>query len=249
MKRPLVCFVAVESRIGRQVRGDLAPSPWRLKQYTPDAAEGCKLLPADITLLAAPALDAETLGLIVKLSGPEFPPVLVIAPDEEPRSIADALSSGATDVARYPFAREELTARVESILRRQQWNDADQERPLLVLDSAAQSLAIGGRQVTLPRREWDVLQTLIEYGGSPVPPDRLEQASDDRQLSRSTVIATISRLRGRLRQLGVAGIYVHTIPGKGYQLELSLPVQELNTDGTEHPAPPPDDGCGPSVAI
>lgn len=230
MKRPFVCYVAVEPELGSQVRADLTPSPWRLKHYTLANADGCKTDAIDFTLLVTPDVDARALSLIVNLSGPDAPPLLVITPDEEPRSIADALSSGATDVTRYPFARAELAARVESILRRRQWNDADPTSPLLVLDGAHHSLVIGDRQVTFPPREWMIFKTLIEYGGTPVTAARLSQVDQGRALSHATVVATISRLRGRLRRLDVSGIRVHTIPGRGYQLDLSLPMFALPRD-------------------
>lgn len=121
----------------------------------------------DAVALDLMLLDGSGLDLLrdLRASGDRTPVLLLTALDE----VADrvrGLDAGADDYLGKPFDLDELAARLRALARRKEgraaakiaWRD-------LVLDPATLGATVSGRPVALSRREFIVLQALIERPG------------------------------------------------------------------------------------
>ena len=105
------------------------------------------------------------------------PVIMLTARDEEPDRVA-GLEVGADDYVVKPFSPRELTARVKAVLRRAgrpaggDAHDVYELGPLRVL-SAAREVTVGGAEVLLTQREFDLLEFLVRHPGQVVTRDQL----------------------------------------------------------------------------
>ncbi|MFB4310624.1 response regulator transcription factor [Actinomadura sp. GTD37] len=129
----------------------------------------------------------------------------------------DGLNLGADDYLAKPFAFDELVARVKALARR----NAAALPPVLehggiTLDTARREAFRDGRPVPLSRKEYAVLEVLMQARGTVVSTeDLLERAWDENTDPFTTVVkVTMSKLRTKL---GGPAVIV-TVPGSGYRL-------------------------------
>lgn len=129
------------------------------------------------------------------------------------------LDAGADDYVSKPFEPSELEARVRALCRRR----AGLSRPNvelgpLVFDIGTRQAHLHGALLDLPRREGDVLETLILRAGRVISKEQIAEAiggfSD--LVSDNAIELYISRLRRRLEPAGVA---IRTVRGLGYIIE------------------------------
>jgi DNA-binding response OmpR family regulator len=148
------------------------------------------------------------------------PIILVTARGEETSRVA-GLELGADDYVVKPFSAPEVVARVRAHLRRARGS----KEPEVVLrvgavevDRASRRCSVDGRPVELTRREFDLLQTLLEYVGRVLTRDQLlDIAWDTSFVSPKTVDVHVASLR---RKLGGA-LQISALRGVGYRLETS----------------------------
>jgi len=127
------------------------------------------------------------------------------------------LSLGADDYLAKPFAFAELVARVRALGRRStpaappQLSAGD-----LALDPARRTVLRAGRELTLTRKEFGVLEVLLGAGGTVVSSeDLLERVWDEHtDPFTTTVRVTMMTLR---KKLGDPPL-IHTVVGAGYRL-------------------------------
>ena len=125
-------------------------------------------------------------------------PVLILTARDAVGDRVAGLRSGADDYLVKPFAFEELLARVEALARRSNGRAANTLRVGgLVLDLAQRSVSVDGTTVTLPRREYALLEFLALKAGAVVGrPDIEAKIYDAHVEPRSNVVdASISILR------------------------------------------------------
>jgi DNA-binding response OmpR family regulator len=146
------------------------------------------------------------------------PIILLTARGEETSRVA-GLELGADDYVVKPFSAPEVVARVRTHLRRLQRDPA--KKPTLHagkvdLDLEARRCTVGGRQVDLPRRQFDLLATLMQAPGRVFTREQLlEHAWGTPYLSAKTVDVHVARLRA---ELGDA-VKIVALRGVGYRLE------------------------------
>jgi DNA-binding response OmpR family regulator len=147
-------------------------------------------------------------------------PVLIATARSDVAERVRTLNLGADDYLVKPFSPEELVARIRALLRRPK-KISD---PILVLgnvtlDTSAMMLQIGGKQIELPRRELNVLATLLGAQGRLLPKRKLEDAiySFDSEVTPNAIEAAISRVRKRLETHG-ASVEIVAMRGLGYIL-------------------------------
>ncbi|MGW3103353.1 response regulator transcription factor [Streptomyces sp. NPDC001100] len=142
--------------------------------------------------------------------------IVVTARGEEADRVA-ALDEGADDYLVKPFGLAELLARIRAVLRRVQPPDSELLRhgPLAV-DLRTRKVTVGGREVALTPKEFDILECLAADPGRVVTRQEvLERAWDAHWYGPTKVLDVhIAALR---RKLGVPGL-VETVYGRGFRL-------------------------------
>src|SRR4051812_39080683 len=192
---------------------------------------GCFDGPSGLEAAQRPGVDAVVLDLMLpglngiavcralRTSGNDVPVLMLTARGAVAERVA-GLEAGADDYLVKPFALEELHARLRAIRRRR--NQEEDHRLVvghLVLDPLEQRVWVGGEEVTLPRREFAMLTSLMESSGRVVSRARLyDDVWDDEVDIRSNALEVhMSRLRNRLS--ASRDVTITTLRGVGYRLE------------------------------
>ncbi|MEV7405507.1 response regulator transcription factor [Streptomyces sp. NPDC091267] len=143
--------------------------------------------------------------------------ILMLTASGALRDRVAGLSLGADDYLGKPFAYDELLARVLALGRRARPALPPViERAGLVLDTSRRQASRDGRYLSLSRKEFAVLETLLRADGAVVSSDDLiEQVwEEDTSYRTSAVRVTLSKLRAKLGEPPV----VETVPGAGYRI-------------------------------
>lgn len=175
-----------------------------------DAAHAAAVL--DLGLPRVDGLDALA---AVRAAGVRMPVLVLTARDAVPDRVR-GLDAGADDYVVKPVDLDELAARLRALVRRA--HDQPQERleaQGVVLESAARRVAVGGREVALSTREFDLLHALLLAGGRVLSREQLEQQiyGWGREVESNTIEFHVHHLR---RKLGPG--LIQTVRGVGYAI-------------------------------
>ena len=175
----------------------------------------------DLVLLdiSMPGLDGwATLERIREVS--DVPVVMVSALGAELEKVR-ALRGGADDYVTKPFGRQELLARVESVLRRapapglrESYRDA-----WLEVDFEQRRVRAHGQEVELTPLEFRLLGAFVDHPGQLLAHDQLLQLvwGGERGSSRDQVKLYVGYLRRKLEPAGVPADAIETVRGFGYR--------------------------------
>jgi DNA-binding response OmpR family regulator len=149
-------------------------------------------------------------------------PIIMLTARTSEADRVSGLDLGADDYVIKPFSLRELAARVRAALRRRSSGTADTKGPQvyrgahLVADFDAISIAVDGSAVRLTRREFELLQFLVENKNRVLSRDRLLERvwGYDRFVETRSVDVHVGRLRAKL---GTAGQQIETVVGLGYR--------------------------------
>ena len=147
--------------------------------------------------------------------------ILLTARGEESDRVV-GLRLGADDYVVKPFSPAELVARVDAVLRRLD-TTPDAQPPLefggLVIDPAARRVTVGGEEVALTQREFDLLVFLARHPGQAFTRnalmDRVWRYSF--YTDTSTVTVHIRRLRAKIEADPALPRHIDTVWGVGYR--------------------------------
>ena len=154
-------------------------------------------------------------------------PVLLLTARALEAEKVRALHAGADDYVTKPFGREELVARVHTLLRRARASrpepkDERFEDGSLIVVFASREVRIDGEVVALTPTEWRLLAALVRHAGQVLSPDQLlEQAWEDPTgVGRDRVKFAVLRLR---RKLGfdATDSPIESVRGFGYRYRTS----------------------------
>ena len=128
----------------------------------------------------------------------------------------DGLELGADDYLGKPFAFIELVARVRALSRRAPTAPPVLRRADLSVDRARHRASRGAHPLSLTRKEFGILETLLAADGALVSAEELlEQVWDANVDPFSNIVSvTIARLR---RKIGDPPL-IETVVGKGYRM-------------------------------
>lgn len=167
--------------------------------------------------IGLPNMDGIEILRAMRLRGCKTP-VLMLTARSDVQDRIDALDIGADDYLSKPFDFREFDARCRALLRRSQGLASGTTRiGDLIFDRAAKMARIGDTQLTLPNREYRLLEILIGNLGRVMSKDLIfEQLFDfDDEAGPNAIELYIGRLR---RKLGDA-LVIRTIRGLGYVAE------------------------------
>jgi DNA-binding response OmpR family regulator len=175
----------------------------------------------DLVLLdvSMPQLDGwATLARIRELS--DVPVVMLSALGAELEKVR-ALRIGADDYVTKPFGRQELLARVESVLRRSP--DPQLRRSysddVLKVDFAERRVSANGHDVELTPLEFRLLSAFVDHPNQLLGHDQLLELvwGGERGSSRDQVKLYVGYLRRKLAEAGVDPGAIETARGFGYR--------------------------------
>jgi DNA-binding response OmpR family regulator len=131
----------------------------------------------------------------------------------------EGLNLGADDYLPKPFAFEELVARVHALSRREPAAPPILATGDLVLDRARRRAVRAGRELSLTRKEFGVLEVLLAANGAVVSAEELLERVWDENADpfTRTVAVTLGRLRRKLGEGGRDPI-IETVVGAGYRV-------------------------------
>lgn len=143
-------------------------------------------------------------------------PVLVITARDSVADRVRGLDAGADDYLVKPFDLDELSARIRALMRRR----AGRASPLvehgaLTLNPATHEVFLRGAPVSLSRREFALLNALLEQPGVPLSRAQLEERiyGWDEEVESNTVEVYIHSTR---RKLGAE--WIRNVRGVGYMV-------------------------------
>jgi two-component system OmpR family response regulator len=173
--------------------------------------------------IGLPMVDGLTVLKRARATKPGLPVLVLTALDGLDDRVA-GLNAGADDYLTKPFDFPELEARLRALLRRTRPGlagaAATPEMGRLVFDRDARRATVGGTQLELSPREWDLLDLLLNQRNKVVHKDQILQAwGQDRAEAPAApgmIEVYIHRLR---RKLEGSGLQIRTVRGLGYLLE------------------------------
>ncbi|MGO1072184.1 winged helix-turn-helix domain-containing protein [Lysobacter sp. CA199] len=168
-----------------------------------------------------PALDGLTLLQTLRGVGNRTPVLLLTALGEVDHRV-EGLRAGADDYLVKPFAYAELSARLDSILRRGSAGGSEPTRLRvadLELDLLSREARRGDKRIELQPREFRLLEYLMRQAERVVTRTMLLEAVWDYHFDPQTNVIDvhISRLRQKIDQ-GYPRPLLHTVRGAGYRL-------------------------------
>lgn len=176
-------------------------------------SEGFDLVIVDVML---PGMDGVTLTATLRERGSEIPVLMLTARDTVDDRVT-GLRAGADDYLVKPFAFAELLARVDALARRAGPPSADRTITYgaVSLDPLARRVTVGGDEVELTAKEFDLLECLMAHRGRVLSRVELKELVWDFSFDAQTKIVDlyVHYLR---RKLGREGDIIQTVRGVGY---------------------------------
>lgn len=211
--RELVCYSL--EKTGTPARGFALPSAFRaaLSEELPSLVLLDVMLPEEdgLSVLRSLRADRRTARL----------PVIMLTAKGSEFDKVTALDAGADDYITKPFGVMELCARVKAVLRRTETPDAGPDEiyraGCVELSRARRAVTVGGREVPLTYKEFELLLRLFEERGRVLNRDTILRevwgyAFDGEN---RTVDVHVRTLR---KKLGEGGAIVETVRGVGYRI-------------------------------
>lgn len=147
--------------------------------------------------------------------------VIVVSARDSLDDKIEGLELGADDYLPKPFHLAELSARIRSVLRRQRDGEQSLEAGNVRLYPDSRRVEVAGAELTLLRKEYDILYYFISRPGHMVDKTTLAEAvwgdHIDQVDNFDFVYAQMKNLRRRLSDAG-ADIEIKAVYGFGYKL-------------------------------
>ena len=149
-----------------------------------------------------------------------IPIIMVSAKGEEPDKVS-GLDLGADDYMVKPFSLEELTARINAVLRRQAPEEQEEKITVgenLVMDLKRYEVTVDGGKVDLTPTEFKILECLSSRKNQVFTRDRILDYlwGEEKIVIARTIDVHVRHLR---EKLGSAGDMIKNVRGIGYKLE------------------------------
>ena len=149
-------------------------------------------------------------------------PVIMLTAKGDERDELKGFDSGADEYISKPFSPKILVARVDALLRRSNLISEEEkiETGGIIMDKAAHTVTIEGKQIELSFKEFELLTYFMENQGIALSREKIlnhvwnyDYFGDAR-----TIDTHVKKLRSKM---GDKGDYIKTIWGMGYKFEVS----------------------------
>ena len=162
----------------------------------------------------------------------QIPIIMVTAKGAEIDTVV-GLEVGADDYVTKPYRLRELVARMRAVLRRTELNGVSAAAIVLTpgtvnvgevtLDPQEHRVSVGGRELTLPLKEFELLHLLLANAGRVLPRETLIDRvwGNDYVGDTKTLDVHVKRLRGKIEDDPTVPTRIVTIRGLGYKYERS----------------------------
>jgi two-component system, OmpR family, response regulator VanR len=164
-----------------------------------------------------PGPSGDEIAKHIVASGGGMPIIMLTAADRLDDK-ASGFEIGADDYLTKPFALRELVLRLRALDRRRAHSRPPvQEIAGLRLDPFRREVYRDGRYIALTRKQFAVLEVLVDADGGVVSPEQLLERAWDENANPFTnaVRVTVSALRKRLGEPWL----IATVPGVGYRID------------------------------
>ncbi len=217
-----ILIVEDDDRVARGLATALTRHGYDVRRVA-TAADALAADPVDLVLLDLGLPDADGIEVCRKLRRRGSVAVIAVTARAEERDRIVGLRSGADDYVVKPFGIGELLARIEAVARRTRpARAAAAEEPVhevgpLTVDLATRTATLAGTELTLTRKEFDLLAILAAKPDVVCTRDHLLdqvwQASWE--APSRTLDVHIAALRAKL---GSGPVVIETVRGVGYRL-------------------------------
>jgi len=179
--------------------------------------------PIDLAIIDLGLPEISGLDVIRQLRGKgKSYPILILTARDRWQDKVDGLSAGADDYVVKPFHFEEVTARVNALLRRSGgWASAVLSAGPVTLDTLRQDLSVDERSIELTSYEYKIIEHLMIRAGEVISKTELTDRLYDQDFERdSNVIEVfIGRLRKKMDPENTLKP-IETLRGRGYRFAL-----------------------------
>lgn len=225
-KRPRVLVVDDEAAIRRFLKAGLGSEGFDLVEAETGGAAvdlAAKEKP-DLLILDLGLPDMDGLEVLQQIRRTSLVPVIVLSVRGDEKGKVAALDLGADDYVTKPFGMSELVARIRAALRHrlQQQGEAPVFRSGdLAVDLVRRLVSLGGKEIKLSAKEYDLLRILVMHAGKVLTHQFLLREvwgpahTEDVQYLR----VYVRTLREKLEEEPTRPRYLLTETGVGYRLK------------------------------
>jgi len=194
----------------------------------PDGVAAFEAEQPDIVLLdlMLPGMSGTDVCKTIRLKS-KVPIIMLTAKDGEVEKVV-GLEVGADDYVTKPFSTPELIARIRAVLRRGTVIPIESNLDVLEigpikLDSARHIVQVSGIEITMPLKEFEVLEYLMENSGRVLTRGQLMDRiwGSNYVGDGKTLDVHIKRLRTKIEKDPANPKLLHTVRGLGYKFEVS----------------------------
>ena len=222
---PRVLLIEDEESLGDALQYQLGREGYQVEWVTDGATglqkfknEGADLILLDLML---PRMSGEEVCREIRRSS-RVPIIMLTARDTEIDTVV-GLEIGADDYVTKPFSTRELIARIKAVLRRTSSQASGNEGVLeggdIRLDPARFEARVGGERIHLPRKEFELLELLMENAGHVLTRESLIDNvwGSDYYGDTRTLDVHIKRLRAKCEADPHSPQHIVTVRGLGYK--------------------------------
>lgn len=153
-------------------------------------------------------------------------PIIGLSAKSDKASTINLLKSGADDYIVKPFNNDELLARIEAQLRRYNQSSSlpSEDNKLsykdISIDKETYSVQVGDIPVNLTKREFLILELLMEYPKKVFTKSNLYEHvwNDEFFGDENTINVHISNIRSKLSKVNPSEEYIQTVWGIGFKM-------------------------------
>ena len=190
----------------------------------PDALAQFDREPADLVLLdlMLPGMSGTDVCRTIRAKS-RVPIIMVTAKDSEIDKVL-GLELGADDYVTKPFSSRELVARIRAVLRRNV-DDVDDspvvEAGPVRIDPERHQVLVGGQIVSMPLKEFDLLEYLVRNSGRVLTRGQLIDRiwGSDYVGDTKTLDVHVKRLRAKVEADPAHPVHLLTVRGLGYKFD------------------------------